>query len=98
MNTDWMKARQTKYSAYATVYILVIVLVLGAANFLAKRHNKSFDSTANKRFSLSDQTQKIVSNLKQDVTIQYFDQTSRFSAAKDLLDRYDNLSAKLKVE
>ena len=32
MKTDWMKARQTKYSAYVTVYILVILAVLGAAS------------------------------------------------------------------
>ena len=25
MNADWMKTRQTKYSAYVTVYILVVV-------------------------------------------------------------------------
>ncbi len=25
MNREWLKARQTKYAAYATVYILVIL-------------------------------------------------------------------------
>lgn len=98
MNTDWIKTRQTKYGAYLAVYIIVIAAVLFAANFLANRYNKSFDSTANKRFSLSDQTQKVVKGLKQDVTIEYFDKTSAFGQAKDLLDRYDNLSPKLKVE
>ena len=28
---NWMKARQTKYAAYASVYILVILAVLAAA-------------------------------------------------------------------
>ena len=40
MNTEWIKARQTKYAAYATIYILVIVAVLVVANFLANRYNK----------------------------------------------------------
>ena len=35
---------------------LVILAVLAAVNFLANRYDKSFDSTANKQFSLSDQT------------------------------------------
>ncbi len=98
MKFDWLKARQTKYTVYASVYILVIVAVLATANFLAKDHNKSFDATANKRFSLSDQTEKVVKNLKQDVKISYFDRTSEFSRAKDLLDRYDNLSTKLTID
>ncbi|MEK7751465.1 MAG: GldG family protein [Acidobacteriota bacterium] len=98
MKTDWIKTRQTRYTAYATVYIAIILAVLGVVNFLAKRHTKSWDSTANKRFSLSDQTGKVVKNLKQDVRIRYFDRTSEFQRAKDLLDRYDNLSTRLSVE
>ncbi len=68
------------------------------ANFLANRYNKSYDATANKRYSLSDQTAKIVRDLKQDVTIQYFDKPSGMQAGKDLLDRYANLSPKVHVE
>jgi ABC-type uncharacterized transport system involved in gliding motility auxiliary subunit len=98
MKADWLKTRQTKYSAYLAVYLLVIVGVLGAANWLANRHNRSFDTTANKRFSLSDQTIKVVRGLGSDVKITYFDQTSRFAAGRDLLDRYDNLSTKLQIE
>lgn len=97
MKFGWLKARQTKYTAYAALYILVIVAVLGAANWLANRHNKSYDSTKNKRFSLSDQTIKVVRNLKQDVKVTYFDETRSFGQARDLLDRYDNLSTKLNV-
>jgi ABC-type uncharacterized transport system involved in gliding motility auxiliary subunit len=95
---SWMKARQTKYTAYASVYLLVIVAILSAANFLANRYDKSYDSTANKQFSLSDQTTKVVKNLKNDVTVSYFDETTKFPQGRDLLDRYSALSPKLKVE
>jgi ABC-type uncharacterized transport system involved in gliding motility auxiliary subunit len=97
VNSRWVKARQTKYAAYATVYIIVILAVVGVANMLADRYNKSYDSTANKRYSLSDQTAKIVKGLKQPATITYFDQTSRIQQGKDLLDRYANLSPVVKV-
>jgi ABC-type uncharacterized transport system involved in gliding motility auxiliary subunit len=97
MKTDWIKARQTKYSAYVTVYILVILAVLGAANFLANRYTKSYDSTANKQFSLSEQTVKAVKGLKKDVTVTYFGETTQFPQARDLLDRYAGLSPKLRV-
>jgi ABC-type uncharacterized transport system involved in gliding motility auxiliary subunit len=98
MSNGWMQARQTKYAAYATVYIIVILAVLVVANFLANRYNKSYDATANKRFTLSDQTKKVVGDLKQDVTISYFDRANGMQNAKDLLDRYHNLSPKLHIQ
>lgn len=98
MNTEWLKARQTKYAAYVTIYVLVILTVVVVANYLANRYNKTYDATANKRFSLSDQTKKVVGDLKQDVTIQYFDRPSGMQAGKDLLDRYANLSPKVHIQ
>jgi len=59
MASQWLKARQTKYAAYATVYILIVIAVVVVANILADRYDKSFDATSNKRYSLSDQTAKI---------------------------------------
>src|SRR6266478_2829932 len=98
MNTEWVKARQTRYAAYATTYIIIILAVLVVANFLANRYNKAFDATANKRFTLSDQTKKVVGDLKQDITIQYFDRPTGMTAGKDLLDRYAGLSPKVHIE
>ena len=96
--SGWVRTRQTKYAAYATVYVLVIVAVIVVANFLANRYNKSYDATANKRFSLSDQTKKVVGDLKQDVTIEYFDRSTGMQNAKDLLDRYAILSPKVQIQ
>jgi ABC-type uncharacterized transport system involved in gliding motility auxiliary subunit len=97
MRFGWIKARQTKYTAYLTAYLLVVLAILSAANWLANRHNKSYDSTATKRFSLSDQTVKVVKGLKAPAKISYYDRTSQFTSARDLLDRYDNLSTQLTV-
>jgi len=98
MASHWIQARQTKYAAYATTYILIVIAAIVVANVLADRYNKSFDATSNKRYSLSDQTAKIVKGLKQNATITYFDQSTRFHEGKDLLDQYANLSPKVKVE
>ena len=97
MASQWLKARQTKYAAYATIYILVVIAAVVVANVLADRYNKSFDTTSNRRYSLSDQTAKIVKGLKQDATITYFNQSTRFRDGKDLLDQYANLSPKVRV-
>jgi ABC-type uncharacterized transport system involved in gliding motility auxiliary subunit len=98
MAANILKSRQAKYGAYAGAYIIVIIAVLAAVNWLGNRYSKSYDGTTNKAFTLSDQTIKIAQNLKSDVKIYYFDNTARFGAARDLLDRYSSLSTRLKVE
>lgn len=98
MMKGFFSARSTKFTAYFALYLGIVVAALATANWLANRHNKSFDFTSNKQYSLSDQTIKIVKDLKQDVSITFFDRTTGFPAAKDLLDRYATLSTKLSVE
>ena len=95
---DLFKQRQTQFAAYATVYIAVVVAILVLVNYVANKANISYDSTTNKRYSLSEQTEKIVKNLKNDVTISYYDKSRGFQAARDLLSRYENLSGKVKVK
>jgi ABC-type uncharacterized transport system involved in gliding motility auxiliary subunit len=98
MASQWLKARQTRYAAYATTYILIVIAAVVVVNVLADRFNKSYDATSNKRYSLSDQTSKIVKGLKQNAIITYFNQSTHFRDGKDLLDEYRNLSPKVKVE
>src|SRR5215471_15906113 len=84
--------------ASVILYTVIVVAILGAVNFLANRYEKSYDSTSNKKFTLSDQSQKIVKNLKQTLTITYWGQPSRFTEARDLMDRYKALSPKVDVQ
>jgi len=98
VNSRLLNARQTKYAAYAALYVIVMLAIVSVANVLANRYNKSYDSTANKRYSLSDQTAKIVKGLKQTAAISYYDRQSGFQQAKDLLDRYSTLSPRIRVE
>jgi ABC-type uncharacterized transport system involved in gliding motility auxiliary subunit len=98
MAARWLKARQTKYALYTTVYVLVVLAAATTANVLADRYDKTYDTTANKRYSLSGQTKKIVRELKQDATIRYFDQSTKFDEDRDLLQQYANLSSRVHVE
>jgi ABC-type uncharacterized transport system involved in gliding motility auxiliary subunit len=96
--SQWLKARQTKYAGYLAAYVVVVLAVVVIANYLGNRYNKSYDATANKRYSLSNETKKIVDDLKQNATITYFNQSSHFSQGRDLLDEYAGLSTKVKVQ
>src|SRR5437879_1929163 len=98
MITELLRARQTKFVGYIAGYVAIIIAAVVVVSVLANRYNKSYDGTANKRYSLSDQTRKIARELNQDATIRYFDQSTRYGSAKDLLDQYATLSSKIHVE
>ena len=95
---DWLRSRQFRSGGYAAVYTLVFVAILAMANWLGVQYNETYDATERKLYSLSDQTHKILNGLERDVTISYFDRTSQFVAAQDMLRRYENASNRVSVE
>jgi ABC-type uncharacterized transport system involved in gliding motility auxiliary subunit len=97
MASEFLKARQTKYGAFVALYVVVILAVIVTANYLANHHNKTVDVTASKQFTLSDQTKKVTGNLKKDINVYYFDKSDSYDRARDMLDRYKNLSPHIKV-
>lgn len=95
---DWLRSRQFRSGGYAAVYTLVFVAILATANWLGVQYNETYDATERKLYSLSDQTHKILDGLERGVTISYFDRTSQFVAAQDMLRRYENASNRVSVE
>jgi gliding motility-associatede transport system auxiliary component len=93
-----LSARQARYGATATLYTIVVIAALVLINWLGNRYNKTYDTTSNKRFTLSQETQKVVKGLKQNATITYIDKASGFTQAKGILDRYANLSPKIHIQ
>jgi ABC-type uncharacterized transport system involved in gliding motility auxiliary subunit len=90
--------RQMKYGANTTVLVLVAVAILGAVNYLVYRHTKRWDLTKNQRYSLSDQTKKVVGSLKDDVRITYFQRSGESAAGQDRMREYQTVSPRVKVE
>ena len=95
---DFLHSRQFKSGGYTAAYILVFVAILAAANWLGVQYNQTFDATERKLYSLSDQTHRVLDNLDRDVTMTYFDRTSQFLPAEDMLRRYENASNRVSVE
>ncbi len=82
--------RGARLGINAAVSIVVLAAILVLLQTLAARHGGSFDSTANRRFSLSSQTAKILDRLSRDVVFTCFfkaDSPARTTVA-DLLDAY----------
>ncbi len=61
-------------------------------NFLAARHNKRWDLTAQNVFSLSSQSQNVVQKLDKPVEVYAFVEGGSAPEIEDLLDSYKNAS------
>jgi len=72
------------FALYTLIGIALVVLV----NWFVNRHDTRWDMTPNKKYSLSDQTRKILKGLNRDVTIYVFDRRDSFSQRRDLLDMF----------
>jgi ABC-type uncharacterized transport system involved in gliding motility auxiliary subunit len=83
--------------ANVAVYTLVVVAILGLANWFVSRHDHSWDLTPNKKYSLAPQTVKLLKDLNQDVTIYVFDRERSFGQRHDLLNMFSLASRHLKV-
>lgn len=94
-----MGARRMKYGANTLVFVLIVASVLVGVNWLANRYPKRFDVSKDNRFSLSDQTRKVVAGLKSELTLTYVQRTENASTGtKDTLHEYQALSPRVKVE
>ena len=71
--------RQLKYGTNTLVLVLVGARASwAAANYLVVApHPKRFDLTKDQRYSLSDQTRKVLGGLKDEVKITYFQRAAR---------------------
>src|SRR3954466_13495 len=81
---DSASARQARFGATALLYTIVVIAILVLVNWLTNRYNKTYDTTSNKRFTLSQETVKLVNGLKSDATITYIDKSSGFDTAKGM--------------
>ena len=90
--------RQARYGSLAAASVLVVVGILAAINYLAARHNRRWDLTAARQFSLSDQTKKVLADLKEPINIRVFARTDDSQRFRDRLDEYTYQSKKVSVE
>ena len=87
--------RSSRLGTNAAIMAAAVLAILVIANFVGYRHHKRFDLTTEKLFTLSDQTQKIVRGLTQDINIVRFAKVSDPSF-DDLMTEYKNLSSHIK--
>ena len=90
--------RQLKYGSNMVVLTVVFAVILGVGNKLVNDNNKRWDLTKNRRFSLSDQSRKVIDALQEDVTIIYFQNKIELGPARERMKTYESASERIKVE
>ncbi len=92
----YFKRRSARHGASALILILLVLGILVFVEAISARHSARLDLTASKRFTLSEQTSRVLKNLEKPVrVIAFFQEASpQAEEARVLLDQYDYASRK----
>jgi len=91
--------RAGKYGTTALTVAILVIGILALLNFLNFRHHKRVDLSANKEFELSDQSQKVVKNLKEPIQIiGFYTDDSGAGQFQNLMKEYRYISAKVQSQ
>jgi ABC-type uncharacterized transport system involved in gliding motility auxiliary subunit len=90
--------RQTRYGTLAATSVLVVLGILVAINYIGSRQNKRWDLTANKQFSLSDQSKNVVAKLDAPLQVMVFATEPEFPRYQDKLKEYTYVSKQVSAE
>src|SRR5207302_11031337 len=90
--------RQARYGTLAGVSILVVLGILFAINYIGAKKKKRWDLTANKQFSLSDQTRNVLAKLDAPMQIVAFPMETDTQRYQDRLNEYQQGSKRITTE
>ena len=93
---DSSQKRSTRLGANASVFAVAGVAIFALVNYLGYQHHKKFDYTTEKQFTLSDQTKKIMGDLKSEIKVLHFSKSDE--PVGNLVERYRDLSNKITYE
>ncbi len=71
-----LKGKAVKYSANSMIYIMIVLSTLALINFISFRNHKRIDTTESKAYSLTPQSQQILKDLNEPVSIYAFYRTN----------------------
>jgi ABC-type uncharacterized transport system involved in gliding motility auxiliary subunit len=90
--------RQARYGTLSAVSIMIVLAILVAINYIGSKQNKRWDLTANKQFSLADQTRNVLAKLDAPLDVKVFDKESEFLRYQDRMKEYEYASKKISTE
>jgi ABC-type uncharacterized transport system involved in gliding motility auxiliary subunit len=94
----YFKRRNARYGTIAGVGVLIVLGILIAVNYLSNQHNKRWDLTENRQYSLSDQTVRLLRDLDSPVRFLVFERAGNFDRYRTRLTEYEYHSNLVSVE
>jgi ABC-type uncharacterized transport system involved in gliding motility auxiliary subunit len=93
------KGNRFKHGAYSTLVTTLVLAILLTINFVAGKLNIKKDLTHDKLYTLTDETQKILQDLKNDTKIYvFFENGKEDPNISAVLEKYKTASKKLTIE
>lgn len=93
------RKRTVRQGSAAGAILVLVLAILVLLNFLNFRHHKRADLTENQLFALSDQSRKVLSNLREEIRVMgFFQEESRARSFEDLMREYRYVSSKIVYE
>ncbi len=90
--------RKFRNGAYVTIISTVVIVIILVANMLFSKLDLQFDLSSQGMYTLSEDTNKMLDNLSDDITIYYLVQSgSEVSHFKNIVKRYDAASDKVNL-
>jgi ABC-type uncharacterized transport system involved in gliding motility auxiliary subunit len=94
----FLATRSFRQSSNIATMSLIVFGILVLVNFIVAKHNFRWDTTRDKLFSISPQSQKIVRSLTTDIRVKAFVRPSNQQSIDDLLTEYASHSKRFKHE
>ncbi len=90
--------RQARYGTLMATSILVVLGILIAINYIGAKQNKRWDVTANKQFSLADQSKTVLAKLDSPLQVMVFAQEPEFPRYQDRMKEYEYASKNISTQ
>ena len=94
----FFRRRNARYGAIASVSVLVVLGILIAVNYVSVKQNKRWDLTSNRQYTLSEQTVKLLQELKTPVKLVFFETDAEVDRSRVRLNEYAYQSKQVTVE
>src|SRR5687768_8970236 len=95
---SYFQRRNARYGAIASVSVLVVLGILIAVNYVSAKQNKRWDLTTNQQYSLSEQTVKLLKELKTPVRFVVFEADADVERIRVRLNEYAYQSKQVSIE
>lgn len=94
---SYFTSKTTRYGINSIIYSLLVIAILVVVQIIFSLNSIQFDLTKQKKYSLSDQTEKVLKGLKDTIEAYYFYSVkARNTKIEDTLKQYEKKSSKFK--